>query len=120
MSFSRTASYSLNILTCMASNEETIMSASLLNKKLKIPYPYLRQILAKLSKAGFIKSKRGRKGGFIFSTGTDKITLADILDATDGLESYSSCLLEFMECRLTSIVPCMTYGKRPEITSSVS
>ncbi len=58
MNFSKTASYSLNILSFMAINCENQMSAAYLTKKLKIPYPYLRQILSDLSKSGFIHSTR--------------------------------------------------------------
>jgi len=82
----------------MAVNQDTMMSASVLNKKLGIPYPYLRQILSNLSKSGFIKSIRGRNGGFIFSKSTDKISIADILEATDGLETLNRCILGFNQC----------------------
>lgn len=98
MNISKTATYSLNILSYMALNQDQMMSASFLNKKLNIPYPYLRQILANLSKSGFIKSIRGRNGGFIFSNSTNKISLFDILEATDGLETLSRCLLGFNQC----------------------
>ena len=98
MNFSKTTSYSLNILSYMATNEENHMSAALLHEKLKIPYSYLRQILTKLSKSGFIKSTRGRSGGFTFSKEKETIFLADIIEATDGLESLNRCILGFREC----------------------
>jgi Rrf2 family protein len=82
----------------MAVNQDTKMSAAYLYKKLNIPYPYLRQILANLSKSGFIHSIRGRNGGFIISKSTNNISLADILEATDGLETLNRCLLGFNEC----------------------
>jgi Rrf2 family protein len=82
----------------MATHEEVKMSASLLHEKLGIPYPYLRQILSNLSKNGFIKSTRGRNGGFVFSKPTEKIFLADIIESTDGIEGFSRCLLGFTEC----------------------
>ena len=44
MNFSKTASYSLNILSFMATHEDAMMSAAFLHEKLHIPYPYLRQI----------------------------------------------------------------------------
>ncbi len=67
MNFSKTASYSLNILSYMAINENVPMSAAVLHEKLSIPYPYLRQILTTLAKNDFIGSTRGRGGGFRFS-----------------------------------------------------
>jgi Rrf2 family iron-sulfur cluster assembly transcriptional regulator len=82
----------------MATNEEDQMSASFLHDKLAIPYPYLRQVLSNLSKKGFINSTRGRNGGYTFSKEKDKIFLADIIDATDGLDSLNKCILGFKNC----------------------
>jgi Rrf2 family protein len=82
----------------MASNSEVHMSAAYLNEKLKIPYPYLRQILSNLSKSGFIHSTRGRNGGFKFSKPKEQIFLADIVDATDGLDTLNRCILGFLQC----------------------
>lgn len=98
MNFSKTASYSLNVLSYMATHESDHMSAASLHDKLSIPYPYLRQLLANLSKSGFIHSSRGRNGGYSFSMETKEITLADIIDATDGLESLNKCILGFSDC----------------------
>jgi Rrf2 family protein len=82
----------------MATHDEVNMSASFLNEKLAIPYPYLRQILTNLSKKGFIKSIRGRSGGFVFSKPKEEIFIADIIDATDGLNSLNQCILGFRTC----------------------
>jgi Rrf2 family protein len=98
MNFSKTASYSLNILSYMAAHDELIVSAAFLNRKLTIPYPYLRQILSNLSKSGFIHSTRGRNGGFVFSRSTENISLAEIIESTDGLETLNRCILGFREC----------------------
>lgn len=98
MNFSKTASYSLNVLSYMATHYEVNMSAAFLHEKLAIPYPYLRQILTNLSKSGFIHSIRGRNGGFVFSKPREEITIADIIDATDGLDSLNQCILGFITC----------------------
>lgn len=98
MNFSKTASYSLNVLSYMATHEDESMSATYLHEKLSIPYPYLRQVLTDLSHNGFIQSKRGRRGGFAFKKPIENISIADIIDATDGLESLSQCLLGFKKC----------------------
>jgi len=98
MNFSKTTSYSLNILSYMAAHEDKKMSAAYLHKKLAIPYPYLRQVLTSLSKSGFIHSTLGSKGGYSFSKEIADIYLADIIDATDGLESLNTCILGFKAC----------------------
>jgi Rrf2 family protein len=98
MNFSKTASYSLNVLSFMASNEDRKMSAAYLHEKLTIPYPYLRQVLTGLTKSGFIRSTRGRSGGFTFRKPKEQIYLADIIDATDGLDTLDKCILGFTSC----------------------
>jgi Rrf2 family protein len=82
----------------MSINEDTNMSAKYLHNKLSIPYPYLRQVLTNLTHKRFIKSTRGRTGGFTFSMPKEKISLADIIDITDGLESLNICILGFNKC----------------------
>jgi Rrf2 family protein len=98
MNFSKTASYSLNVLSYMANHGDEKMSAAFLHNKLAIPYPYLRQVLSGLSRSGFIQSTRGRSGGFSFSKNISDISLADIIEATDGLNSLNKCNLGFQTC----------------------
>ena len=98
MNFSKTTSYSLSVLSYMAEYETETMSADFLHEKLGIPYQYLRQLLTSLSEKGFIHSSRGRNGGFSFSKKISKIFLADIIEASEGLESYNKCFLGLQAC----------------------
>ena len=117
MKISKTASYSLNILSFMAASEERRMSAAFLNKRLKIPYPYLRRLLVNLSKNGLISSTKGRKGGFVFNRRTDTITLSDILEATDGLDGFKKCILGFSDCPFDT--KCAMHDIWEEIRNSI-
>lgn len=49
-----------------------------------IPEPYLRQILALLSKDRLIQSNRGPQGGHFLGRGADEISLKDILMTLEG------------------------------------
>jgi Rrf2 family transcriptional regulator, iron-sulfur cluster assembly transcription factor len=98
MNFSKTASYSLNILSYMATHQDNQFSAALLHENLDIPYQYLRQVLAQLSREGFIQSTRGRSGGFMFKKPLEEISMADIIESTDGLESLNRCIMGFKVC----------------------
>jgi Rrf2 family protein len=102
MNFSKTASYSLNILSFMAANENESMSAKYLNEQLHIPYPYLRAVLLSLSKKGFISGTRGKNGGFVLSRPGSEITLAEIIESTDGMDSFNKCILGFETCPFNS------------------
>ena len=98
MNFSKTTSYSLNILTYMANHSDENMSAGFLHSQLGIPYQYLRQILTKLSRTGFINSSRGRRGGFELTRDIATIYIADVIEAMEGLEGYNKCVLGFQTC----------------------
>jgi len=88
----------LSVLSYMAEHETETMSADFLHDKLGIPYQYLRSLLTSLSEKGFIHSARGRNGGFAFSKKINKIFLADIIEATEGLENYNKCFLGLKVC----------------------
>jgi Rrf2 family protein len=98
MNFSKTTSYSLNVLTYLASHSNKSMSAEFLHSQLGIPYQYLRQILTKLSKKGFINSSRGRRGGFALTRDIATIYIAEVIETMEGLDSFYKCILGFQEC----------------------
>ena len=98
MNFSKTTSYALSVLSFLADHESEKFSAKKLNEALEIPWPYLRQLLTKLSKSGFIYSTQGRNGGFQLQKPADQIFLADIIDSTEGLNVLGTCIMGFKKC----------------------
>ena len=98
MNFSKTTSYALTILNFMAEHDERIFSAKALHETLGIPWQYMRQLLTSLSKDGFISSAKGRHGGFKLNKSPSDITLADIVDAVEGLNVMNTCIMGFENC----------------------
>ncbi len=52
-----------------------------------IPDRYLEQLLATLRRAGFVKSQRGAKGGYLLTREPWKITLLDVVSCIEGFEA---------------------------------
>lgn len=50
------------------------------------PAPYLGKVLQKLARAGVLRSRRGRAGGFVLGRPAGEITLADIVLAVEGAD----------------------------------
>ena len=98
MNFSKTTAYALQILEFLARNEKQQFSAADLHRRLHIPRQYLRQLLTSLSKSGFIQSTRGRHGGFALSRESGSIFIADIIDAVEGMDVFSRCIIGLKEC----------------------
>ncbi len=54
-----------------------------------VPGPFLAKVLSRLADRGLLRSRRGRRGGFVLGRPAADITLADIalaLDRRDGIE----------------------------------
>jgi Rrf2 family protein len=54
---------------------------------------YLEQLMAPLRKAGFVKSARGSKGGYLLTRAPGDITVGDIIRVMEGPIAPVDCLL---------------------------
>ena len=93
----------------MAKNPEQLHTAKDLVAKLNISDKYLRRLMTKLSKSGFIKSVQGREGGYRFVQPIEQIYVSQIIDAVDGLDKYMGCILGFGDCSDEN--PCALHKK---------
>lgn len=59
-----------------------------------ISVKYLEQIVNMLSKAGYLRSRRGSQGGYRMVKAPDEYTIGDILRVTEGDMAPVSCLEE--------------------------
>ncbi len=58
----------------------------------QIPESYLEQLLTTVRKAGLIRSVRGPAGGHALAKAPSDISLGDVLDALEGVNSPASCM----------------------------
>ncbi len=56
------------------------------------PPPWLGKVLQKLARAGILRSKRGRSGGFVLGRPASEITLADVVLAIEGADDLARLL----------------------------
>ncbi|MBK6346719.1 MAG: Rrf2 family transcriptional regulator [Bacteroidales bacterium] len=116
MFISKTSEYALRILTYMALNSETQLSATILFEELRIPKRYLMRLLTDLSKSGFIQATRGRSGGYVFARPLESIFFSEIIDSVEGLLSYEGCVLGNPVCPIDK--PCAMHHiwDKPKLT----
>jgi Rrf2 family iron-sulfur cluster assembly transcriptional regulator len=98
MKLSKTSEYALRILTFMAKDAKQIYTAKYLIESLKISDKYLRRLMTNLTKSGFVYSIQGRDGGYSFAKAPEEIYLSDIIDAVEGMNKYTGCVLGFDKC----------------------
>jgi Rrf2 family iron-sulfur cluster assembly transcriptional regulator len=71
---------------------------------LNIPFQFLKKILKTLTQAGILASYRSPKGGVTLARAAENITLFDIVNAIDGSDIFTQCILKLPGCGHTK--PC--------------
>ena len=98
MRLSKTSEYALRIMSFMINSDRQVFSAKYLIDSLNVPDKYLRRLMTDLSKNGFVKSLKGRDGGYIFAKNANTIYISQIVDAVEGMDKYEGCILGFGDC----------------------
>jgi len=71
-------------------------------KRQDVSEPYLEQLMIPLRRAGLIVSVRGAKGGHQLAKHPSEITLADVVEATEGSVSFVECVDDQSACSRSS------------------
>lgn len=72
-----------------------------LSESLTLPYNHLTKLIAPLSHAGILITRKGKGGGVELGRSARKITLVDIYTALEGPIALSDCLLHKRSCSLS-------------------
>lgn len=91
--------YSLLIMSQMAKEPESVLSATLLAERLLLSVPTVSKILKMLSDAGLVNSVRGAEGGYHLAHSPKEITIADVLNAMEGELAMMECCLRKNLCQ---------------------
>ena len=85
MKITKKGEYALEALLDLASSyEEKKINLREISRKNQIPYKFLEQIMTLLKQSGFIKSEKGKFGGYRLSRPPKNITLAEVIRAIEG------------------------------------
>ena len=95
------AKYALKALAQLAScepGEHCLIDA--IARTEQMPRDFLAQILHDLKMRGLVRSRKGRGGGYRLARPADRITVSEVLRATDGPLAPVSCVSQ------TAYAPC--------------
>ncbi|MBU0533841.1 MAG: Rrf2 family transcriptional regulator [Candidatus Omnitrophica bacterium] len=101
----RDTDYAVRALVYIFNSKERIVSASELVDELKIPRPFLRKILQKLSKAGILKAYKGKGGGFQLTVAAKKVSLIGLIELFQGPVKLTECLFKKKPCPNMKVCP---------------
>lgn len=109
--FSTKGQYALRAMADLAMHNDGWVSLGDVAKRQNISRKYLEQVIALMNKAGFVKSLRGKGGGYRLTRDPSEYTLGQILRAAEG---SSLVPVGCLDCRRDTI--CPTIDTCPTIT----
>ena len=116
--FSRQCEYALQAVLYLALKPEGEMTPiKELAKRLDIPYHFLGKIFQDLTRKGLLTSLKGPTGGFALGMPAKDITLFHVVDAVDGVDFTSTCVLGFKDCSGKN--PCAVHEKWGELREGI-
>lgn len=105
MMYSTTCSYAIRAMSRLAViRPDGYVRVQELCENTNLPSHFLAKIFRDLVGAGLLTSAKGRGGGFALARRPHEIRLYDIVDAVDGIKSYSQCVVGLAQCDATQ--PC--------------
>lgn len=89
---SQKAKYAMRAMIALARAAPASLMIGEIAVKQKIPKKFLEQILLELKAGGFVRSRRGRLGGYELLLPANEITFGEILRLIDGPVALLPCL----------------------------
>ena len=103
--FSRACEYAIRTLIDLAERPaDTYVPVRDVASQCDIPYHFLGKIVQQLTKRGLLVANKGPKGGIALGNPPDHITLLQVVEAIDGLDITTQCIIGLPTCKDTN--PC--------------
>ncbi len=101
MIYSKTTQYAIDALVHLAGLPAgDCLGVQEMAGELNIPEHFLGKILQDLRQGEFVRSVRGRSGGYLLEHRPEEISLYNVLARMEEIEQYESCLFDTEECSL--------------------
>lgn len=122
MKISYKGDYALKALLHLAvlyDSTQEVIRLQELSKDLDIPHKFLEAVMAELQKGGFVKSKRGKNGGYYLDTAPSQIILGDVVRHIDGPIEPIACVDScYKDCK--DVDHCVLRSVWQKTTNAVS
>lgn len=107
MKLSTRTRYGLRAILELAKNDgNRPLQIKLIAQRQDISVKYLEQLMTILKSAGFVRSIRGSKGGYILARAPNEINLSEVFNCLEGLVTTVDCVQDKNYCQRTT--DCVT------------
>jgi Rrf2 family protein len=87
-------------------------------KEIEAPPFFTAKILQRLVRSGFLRSLKGKGGGFFFDPGKPDLPIINLISAIEGDRSFSGCSFGLKQC--DSDNPCPLHEKYAPIKEALN
>jgi len=88
------------------------------SKEIEAPPFFTAKILQRLVRSGFLRSLKGKGGGFFFDPDKPDLPIRNLISAIEGDRSFSGCSFGLKQC--DSDNPCPLHEKYAPIRESIN
>ena len=87
-------------------------------KEIGAPHFYTAKIMQQMARLGFVKSLKGKGGGFYFDQEKGELPLRDLIYAIEGGKTFSGCGFGLNHCSESN--PCPLHNQFAPIRDSIN
>lgn len=98
MKISKKSQYGLRAIVYLAKCKPKVCSLKEISEAEGISFDFLEKIISELRKAGFVKAKRGVKGGYYLTQKPEKINIGEIIKVLEGEIALVKCTTPRKSC----------------------
>lgn len=95
----RDVDYAVRALVFMARANKPMVPVIRMREEVGVSGPFLRKIMQKLQKAGFVHSVKGARGGFALARRPENIRLSELMTSLQGPLKLNDCIFRQKLCR---------------------
>ena len=107
MKLSTRTRYGIRAILELAKNDgNRPLQIKLIAQRQDISVKYLEQLMTILKSAGFVRSIRGSKGGYLLARAPNEINLSEVFNCLEGLVTTVDCVRDSNYCQRTT--DCVT------------
>ncbi|MFH2033204.1 MAG: Rrf2 family transcriptional regulator [Candidatus Margulisiibacteriota bacterium] len=107
--------YALKAMLDLAAYFDEPQTIEDIAKRQDVPVKFLEQILLSLKKGGFVRSKRGRNGGYMLAREPRRITMGSVIRYIEGPVEPISCVVKKGGTHCEFASQCVFYDIYSEI-----
>lgn len=102
--------YAVRCMVYLKNNPDRVSVLGDISSGTRIPTAFLSKILQKMIKRGLVRSRKGKKGGFILAKDPDKISVYNIMQAVCGCETVMRVVCNKTDSPCNFLKTCRIHG----------